>query len=153
MPRIFLGHPPTGFNRPYQSSSNLEAIYPKVMLAKGSLGHVFTANTCTGSICQASYCPCALRKVSDLPVLTFVGSAAFPCGKRLCRLFRSLRPPCRNRAFRRSFRLAAIRPTVARHSLHLRFAEPIPKNLQGVFSDTAAGIASAVERFKFLLSF
>jgi hypothetical protein len=37
------------------------------LFAKGSLGHVFTANTCTGSICQASYCPCALRKVSDLP--------------------------------------------------------------------------------------
>jgi hypothetical protein len=42
----------------------------------------------------------------------------------------------------RAFRVAAIRPTVARHSLHLRFAEPIPENLRGAFSDAAAGIAS-----------
>ena len=39
--------------------------------------------------------------------------------------------------------------TTARLSLHLRFAEPIPKSLQGVFSDTAAGIAAAIASLNF----
>ena len=52
-------------------------------------------------------------------------------------------------AFRRSFRAAAIRPTAARHSLHLRFAKVVPKNARGVFSDAAAGIAAASFRLNF----
>lgn len=31
----------------------------------------------------------------------------------------------------------------ARHSLHLRFARPVPRNAQGVFSDAAAGITAS----------
>ena len=66
-------------------------------------------------------------------------------------------PPCLpvlssvlpKQAFRRSFRAAAIRPTTARHSLHLRFAKSIPKNFRGVFSDAAAGIAAVSFRLNF----
>lgn len=56
-------------------------------------------------------------------------------------------------AFRRSFRAAAIRPTAARHSLHLRFARFVPKNSRGAFSDAAAGIAAASFRSNFSNSF
>jgi len=36
-------------------ASNFEALHVNVMFAKRSLGHAFTANTCTESICQAGY--------------------------------------------------------------------------------------------------
>jgi hypothetical protein len=69
-------------------------------------------------------------------------NASLPCLPELS----SILP---KQAFRRSFRAAAIRPTAARHSLHLRFAKPIPKNLRGAFSDAAAGIAAASSGLNF----
>ena len=63
---------------------------------------------------------------------------------------RAFVPLRRSAAFLPSFPGAPRRPPAARHSLHLRFARPIPGNLRGVFSDTAAGIA-AVSRLCFPL--
>lgn len=56
--------------------------------------------------------------------------------------FRSLRPICRNRTFRRFFRTATLQPLAALHSLHLRFARPgSGEPLQGVFSNAVRDIA------------
>ena len=41
-------------------------------ITKGSLGHAFTANTCTENISQISYWPAPLLQVSNLNVLIFV---------------------------------------------------------------------------------
>ena len=48
-----------------------------------------------------------------------------PCGSQTFRAIRNHDPPCRNRTFARSFWAAAIRPTTARHSQHLRFAKSV----------------------------
>lgn len=76
-----------------------------------------------------------------------------PIGMLICRSVRSFRPPCRSRAFHRSFRAAAIRSTTARLSLHLRFARSVPKNLPSVFSNAAAGIAVASPGLSFPIFF
>lgn len=71
----------------------------------------------------------------------FRWNASLPCLPQLS----SVLP---KQVFRHSFGAAAIRPTAARHSLHLRFARLVPKNLRGAFSDAAAGIAAVSSRLK-----
>lgn len=71
-------------------------------------------------------------------------------------------PPCRSRPLvRRAETPLSVRHSrlpqasllTARHSLHLRFAMPIPGNLRGVFSNAAAGIAARSLRYVFPFRF
>ena len=88
--------------------------------------------------------PTGLLLPSELP---------FPCGKPLCHAFRSYRLPCRSKVFvapsaPRQFgqRLRATRCICGSPSL-------FGSNLQGVFSNAAAGIAAASFGLNFSVSF